>query len=127
MKFQPGQSGNPAGRPPGSRNKKAIAMEEMFAATAEETAKFIIARAQCGNATAMRICMERTPPGVELPPVRCAADAQKALNMVIEAFGHGAITVREFPSMIAAVERMTRTAGRIQALREREREHGGAA
>ena len=45
--------------------------------------------------------------------------------MVIEAFGRGAITVREFPSMIAAIERMTRTAERIQALRERE--HKGAA
>jgi Family of unknown function (DUF5681) len=116
MKFQPGQSGNPAGRPPGSRNKKTIAMEEIFAATAEETAKYIVARAQCG------ICMERTPPALELPPVQCAADAQKALNMVIEAFGRGAITVREFPSMIAAVERMTRTAERIQALREGEDE-----
>ncbi|MBV9429965.1 MAG: hypothetical protein JO084_19785 [Bradyrhizobiaceae bacterium] len=125
MQFQPGQSGNPAGRPPGSRNKKTLAMEEIFAATAEDTAKFIVARAQCGHGTAMRICVERTPPALELPPVRCAADAQKALNMVIEAFGRGAITVREFPSMIAAVERMTRTAERIQALSERE--HDGAA
>ena len=122
MRFQPGQSGNPAGRPPGALNKKTLAMEEIFAATADETAKFIVARAQCGNATAMRICVERTPPALELPPVQCAADAQKALNMVVEAFGRGAITVRAFPSMIAAVERMTRTAERIQELREREDE-----
>jgi hypothetical protein len=31
MQFQPGQSGNPAGRPPGARNKKTLAMEEMLA------------------------------------------------------------------------------------------------
>src|SRR5215467_4040431 len=122
MQFQPGQSGNPAGRPPGARNKKTIAMEEIFAVTAEDTAKAIVARAQCGDTAAMRICMDRTPPALELPPVQCAADAQQALNMVIAAFSRGAITVRQFPSMIAAVERMTRTAERIQDLREREDE-----
>jgi hypothetical protein len=26
MKFQPGQSGNPAGRPPGSLNRKTLAL-----------------------------------------------------------------------------------------------------
>ena len=37
MKFQPGQTGNPAGRPPGSRNKKTIALEEAFEEHAEDT------------------------------------------------------------------------------------------
>jgi hypothetical protein len=90
VRFQPGQSGNPAGRPLGSRNKATIAAQELFAATAVETAKFIIARAQCGNSTAMRLCVERTPPDVKLPTVKCADDAQKALDTVIEAFGRGA-------------------------------------
>src|SRR5437660_12316337 len=31
MKFQPGQSGNPAGRPPGARNKTTIAREQELA------------------------------------------------------------------------------------------------
>jgi Family of unknown function (DUF5681) len=122
MKFPPGQSGNPAGRPLGARNKKTIAMQAVFAATQDETAKMIVARAQGGNSTARRICAERTPPELELPPVRCAADAQKALDMVIEAFGRGEITVREFPCLLGAVDRMTRVVERIEAMSKREHE-----
>ena len=76
MKFQPGQSGNPAGR----------------------------------------------PLALALPNVSCADDAQVALNTVIEAFGRGEITVREFSPMLGSVDRMARVAERIQQNREREHE-----
>jgi hypothetical protein len=35
MRFEKGQSGNPAGRPPGSRNKATIVAETMFHSEAE--------------------------------------------------------------------------------------------
>jgi Family of unknown function (DUF5681) len=39
MPFQKGQSGNPAGRPPGSRNKTAIALQELLEHDAESIAR----------------------------------------------------------------------------------------
>jgi hypothetical protein len=42
------------------------------------------------------------PLALEVPPVRCADDAEAALNIVIEAFGRGAITVHEFSPMLGA-------------------------
>jgi hypothetical protein len=129
MKFQPGQSGNPAGRPLGARNKKTIATEAELAERAEKAVDRIIFLAAGGNAAAMRVCAEWARPGgnsralaLELPRVTCAADAQAALDTVIAEFGNGAITVREFPIMLGSVDRMARVAQRIDAMREREHE-----
>jgi Family of unknown function (DUF5681) len=133
MKFQPGQSGNPAGRPLGSCNKKTIAMEEHFVERAQRAVDRILFLAEGGHPVAMRICAERAMPTgtnraleFELPQVDCADDAQKALDMVIEAFGRGAITVREFPIMLGAVDRMARVAERIQQNRAAEHERYSA-
>ena len=133
MKFQPGQSGNPAGRPLGARNKKTIAREEALADQAAKAVERIVFLAEGGHPTAMRICADWAKPGgnsralaLELPRVTCADDAQKAFDMVVEAFGEGEITVREFSPMLGSVDRMARIAERIQQNRERERERYGA-
>ena len=127
MKFQPGQSGNPAGRPPGSRNKKTIAMEEELAERASKAVGRIIFLAEGGHPVAMRICAEwarpsgtNRSPALELPPIACSDDAQAALQTVLEAFGSGALTSRELPTVLGGLERAVRIADRIQQMRERE-------
>jgi hypothetical protein len=132
MKFQPGHSGNPAGRPPGSRNKKTIAAEELLGEKAKAMVERIIFLAEGGHPMALRMCMEAVMPkgadrplALELPRVRCADDADAAFDIVVDAFGRGALSTREFNHMLAAVGRMARTTHQIQDLRERERDRPG--
>src|SRR6266568_4967224 len=127
MKFQPGQSGNPAGRPPGARNKATIAREQELAERASKAVRDIIDWAQRGHAVAMRIVAEwarpsgtNRSPALELPPIACSDDAQAALQTVLEAFASGALTSRELPVVLGGLERAVRIADRIQQMRERE-------
>jgi Family of unknown function (DUF5681) len=129
MRFQPGQSGNPAGRPPGSRNKATIAREQELARKAAKAAESIVFLAGRGDPVAMRICAEwaqpsgtNRSPALELPPITCSDDAQIALDTVLVAFGDGALTSRELPVVLGGVERAVRIADRIHQMRERERE-----
>jgi Family of unknown function (DUF5681) len=129
MRFQPGQSGNPAGRPPGARNKATIAREEAFAAQASKAVGHVMNWAGRGNAVALRVCGEwarpsgtNRSPALELPPITCSDDAQMALDTVLVAFGDGVLTSREFPVVMGGLERAVRIAERIQQMRERERE-----
>src|SRR5262245_53796264 len=99
MRFEPGQSGNPAGRPAGARNKKTIAVEEMLAEETEAAVKKILRMAEEGDPTAMRLCMERMSPtganrrlALELKRVKTADDAEAALQLVLDAFASAEIS-----------------------------------
>ena len=86
MKFQPGQSGNPAGRPLGSLNKKTLAAQDAFEEKAQEIVDNVIERARNGDLSAERLVMERAVPtgrnrrfAIALPVIKTADDAEAAL------------------------------------------------
>jgi hypothetical protein len=110
MTFLPGQSGNPAGRPRGSRNKKTIALEVLLDGESEAVMQKMITLAKMGDDVAMRLCVERMmaprrerPVPLQLPRVESDADARRASADVLEALAEGEITPKEAEHLLRAV------------------------
>lgn len=119
MLFEKGQSGNPAGRPPGARNRTTTMAEDLLHGEAEELMRIVIEKAKAGDMTALRLCLDRVvPPNrrraveVELPEMRTLGDATDALGRLATAAAEGRITpsdagemqkvIMGFGSMLAA-------------------------
>src|SRR5713226_1671185 len=88
--FEPGQSGNPSGRPKGARNRATLAVEALLDDEAEALTRKVVAMALEGNIAALRLCIERLSPprrdrSVEfnLPKMESAADAVAASSAVL--------------------------------------------
>ncbi|HLH87259.1 MAG TPA: DUF5681 domain-containing protein [Xanthobacteraceae bacterium] len=128
MRFQPGQSGNPAGRPRGSRNKRSIIVEKLWDDSAGEVTTTAITRARDGDPAALRACMDRVAPRLrhrpldfEMPPLVTLADTPGAINAILQGLAQGEIDreeavamfrgVRDFTLALAAVAHEKRAAG----------------
>lgn len=57
--FEQGKSGNPNGRPKGSRNKTTMAMLELLDEEAEAITRRVIERAKKGDMLAIKLVLER--------------------------------------------------------------------
>lgn len=71
MPFKPGQSGNPAGRQPGTKNKKL----EMLRSNDEKLQKKVLDMAMDGDPTSLRIIADRLWPRLrpEAVPIKINA------------------------------------------------------
>ena len=109
--YAPGVSGNPAGRPAGSRNKTTLAVEALLDGEAEALTRKCIERALEGDATALRICMDRIAPPrrdrpvpFALPALKEAADARDAFAAVVKAVAEGELTPAEAVTLAGLIE-----------------------
>ena len=114
-RFKPGQSGNPGGKPKGTRHKATLAAEALLDGEAERLTRKAVEVAMTGDVTALRLCLERIVPPrrdrpvlFNLPPLITAADAPKALAAIVAAVAHGRLTPTEAGDLSALVERFTR-------------------
>ena len=100
--FQKGQSGNPRGRPMGSRNNATLACEALLEGQAEALTQKAVEMALAGDVTALKLCIERIcpvrrdrPVRFNLPAVTSARDAADISAAVMAAVSNGDITLSE--------------------------------
>jgi len=110
-RFRSGQSGNPAGKPKGTRHRLTVLAETLMEDEAGEVARAVIAAAKGGDMTAARLVLERIAPprkgrpvAFDLPPVDKAEDVLSALGAILMAVSAGEITPDEAGSVAALLE-----------------------
>ena len=104
MTFQPGQSGNPSGRPRGIADKR-IELRGLLEQHAKEIIEKLIECAKAGDSAALRLCIERLIPRVkpdaginfELPAGRINAgdNMLQIVNGITDAVACGQMTIEE--------------------------------
>jgi len=109
MPFEKGESGNPAGRPRGARNRATLLMQNLLADDAEAIGRKAIEMAIAGDLAAIRLCMDRLAPvrkdepvAFELPPLEKPADIVAATASIVAAVAAGELT----PSQAAEVSKV---------------------
>jgi Family of unknown function (DUF5681) len=114
-RFQKGQSGNPEGRPPGSRNKATLLIEQLLDDATKDITKKAIELAKAGDSTALRLCMDRIVPArkdrhiaFKLPKMESPEHAVKAAAAIVEAVAGAELTPSEAAEMMKLVEAYTR-------------------
>jgi hypothetical protein len=122
MPFQKGQSGNPAGRPKGSRNRSVLLIEAMLEDEAKDLTRALIDKAKDGDTAALRICFDRLAPRLQprectqafdLLPFNSAADMLPALEAIKEGLATGTLAAPELAELSELVDKW------VEALKEK--------
>src|SRR5262249_45645716 len=119
--FEPGKSGNPNGRPKGSRNRTTLAVEALIDGKAEDIANKAVELALAGDATLLRTLLANIAPGrrdrtveFELPKITNAADACAASDAVLAACANGILTPAEAHEIHELITKHVRAIGFAQ-------------
>jgi len=107
--FPPGESGNRAGRPKGSRNRSTLILQELIAGDLEAIVGKAKQVALDGNPamlqTFLKPLLRREPPiNFELPDLHSPADAVKVMRNLLQNVSQGEITLAEAERVSRVVE-----------------------
>lgn len=107
-RFTPGASGNPSGKPRGTRHRTTMAIEAMLEGQHEALTNAAIDKALTGDPTALRLCLDRLAPprkdapiSFDLPAVVTVSDAVGASTAVLAAVAAGEVTPDEAGRVMA--------------------------
>src|SRR5215470_3632342 len=101
-RWLPGQSGNPTGKKPGTRNRATLLAEALEEGEAEAILRVIVAKALAGDGVAARFCVSRLFPKprgraiqLDLPAGMEPGDIVAAFDATLAAMAAGEITPEE--------------------------------
>jgi hypothetical protein len=106
-RFEKGQSGNPAGKPKGAKDKR-TELRSLLQPHAEDLVAKVVALAKSGDTTALRICIDRLiPPAkakdgpVDVGPL--AGSLADQGRLVLGAVSDGRLTPDEAATLMQAI------------------------
>lgn len=109
--FEQGRSGNPSGRPKGSRNRRTLVLEAILDGEAEGIMRKAAELALEGDTVALRLCLDRLSPPrkdrpvqFDLPVIETATDLPKATSALLQAVAAGDLTPSEAADIGKAVD-----------------------
>ena len=139
-RFRKGQSGNPAGRQPGCRNRATLAVESLLENQAQALTKTAIELALEGDTTALRLCLERIAPpprsravSFAVPRIDRIEDLAGALGAIFQEVAGGRLHLDEGAALVGMLEAKRKAMEtidleqRVQALEAQGPGHGSAA
>ena len=110
-RFKPGKSGNPAGRPKGSRHKSTMAALALLEGESQSLTRKAIEEAMGGNMVALKLCLERIVPtakerpvNITFPEVSDASDLVKLTATLLAAIGNGDVDTSQAASLAKIIE-----------------------
>ncbi|MDD3481821.1 DUF5681 domain-containing protein [Azovibrio restrictus] len=137
--WKKGQSGNPRGRPKGSRNKATLLAIAAMEGELTDVVKVVIDAAKGGDMAAARLVVDKLIPttrerplSIALPDVTSVDDCATAQAKVLAAVAAGEILPGEGETLAGLIEHQRRSletsdlAARMTALEEQLKERGRA-
>ena len=137
--FTKGVSGNPAGRPAGSRNAATEMAQALLDGEADALVRKCVELALEGNPAAMKLCLERLVPRrgrsvkLDLPPLDSAADIAPAIAAIARSVAEGGVSPYDGVELSRIVESWVRALEitdferRLQELEDAKEEDAHAA
>jgi len=113
--WQPGQSGNPAGKPPGARHAALVALDAIGAEAGKEIMEAVVVAAKGGDMRAADILLRRLwperkgrPVALDLPIIKSVADLPTGLGAVAVAAAAGEASPGEGQALAAVLKAQRR-------------------